>query len=176
MWHKTARYLGSKCQGNWPCLLQTQSSRYVKKQTTTITLFPVSVTTVLNPGPNVFVISTNAKINGALSTCAFLTVLDLMTTSSCRLHLTTINGQLYKARSALCLLTFGSQSALRLVYKDVNTKIFTTTILPVVCRDVNLGLSWWRLRVFENRTLRKTFGPKRGEVTREWRRLHNEER
>jgi hypothetical protein len=32
-----------------------------------------------------------------------------------------------------------------------------------------------RLRVFENRVLRKIFGPKRDEVTREWRKLHNEE-
>jgi hypothetical protein len=32
-----------------------------------------------------------------------------------------------------------------------------------------------RLRVFENRVLRKIFGPKRGEITREWRRLHNKE-
>jgi hypothetical protein len=32
-----------------------------------------------------------------------------------------------------------------------------------------------RLRVFENTVLRKIFGPKRGEVTGEWRRLHNEE-
>jgi len=32
-----------------------------------------------------------------------------------------------------------------------------------------------RLRVFENRVLRKVFGPKRDEVTREWRELHNEE-
>jgi len=32
-----------------------------------------------------------------------------------------------------------------------------------------------RLRVFENRLLRKIFGPKRDEVTREWRKLHNEE-
>jgi hypothetical protein len=32
-----------------------------------------------------------------------------------------------------------------------------------------------RLRVFENRVLRKIFGPKRDEVTREWRQLHNEE-
>ena len=31
------------------------------------------------------------------------------------------------------------------------------------------------MRVFENRVLRSTFGPKRDEVTREWRRLHNEE-
>jgi hypothetical protein len=29
------------------------------------------------------------------------------------------------------------------------------------------------LRVFENRVLRRIFGPKREEVTREWRRLHN---
>ena len=32
-----------------------------------------------------------------------------------------------------------------------------------------------RLRVFENRVLRGIFGPKRDEVTREWRKLHNEE-
>jgi hypothetical protein len=32
-----------------------------------------------------------------------------------------------------------------------------------------------RLRVFENRVLRKLFGPKRDEVTGEWRRLHNKE-
>jgi hypothetical protein len=32
-----------------------------------------------------------------------------------------------------------------------------------------------RLRVFENRVLRRIFGPKRDEVTREWRKLHNKE-
>jgi hypothetical protein len=32
-----------------------------------------------------------------------------------------------------------------------------------------------RLRVFENRTLGRIFGPKRDEVTGEWRKLHNEE-
>jgi hypothetical protein len=32
-----------------------------------------------------------------------------------------------------------------------------------------------RLRVFENRVLRRIFGPRRNEVTREWRRLHKEE-
>jgi len=32
-----------------------------------------------------------------------------------------------------------------------------------------------RLRVFENRVLRRIFGPKRYEVTGEWRKLHNEE-
>jgi len=32
-----------------------------------------------------------------------------------------------------------------------------------------------RLRVFEDRVMRKVFGPKRDEVTGEWRKLHNEE-
>jgi len=32
-----------------------------------------------------------------------------------------------------------------------------------------------RLRVFENRGLRRVFGPKRDEITGEWRKLHNEE-
>jgi hypothetical protein len=33
----------------------------------------------------------------------------------------------------------------------------------------------YRLRVFENRVLRRIFGLKRDEVTGEWRKLHNEE-
>jgi hypothetical protein len=33
----------------------------------------------------------------------------------------------------------------------------------------------YRLRVFENTVLRRIFGPKRDEVTRDWRKLHNEE-
>jgi hypothetical protein len=32
-----------------------------------------------------------------------------------------------------------------------------------------------RLRVFENRVLRRIFGPKRAEASGDWRRLHNEE-
>jgi hypothetical protein len=32
-----------------------------------------------------------------------------------------------------------------------------------------------RLRVFENRVLRRIFGPERDKVTGEWRKLHNEE-
>jgi hypothetical protein len=32
-----------------------------------------------------------------------------------------------------------------------------------------------RLRVFENRVLRRIFGPKRDDVTGDWRKLHNEE-
>jgi hypothetical protein len=33
----------------------------------------------------------------------------------------------------------------------------------------------YRLRVFENRVLRRIFGPERNEVTGEWKRLHNKE-
>jgi len=57
--------------------------------------------------------------------------------------------------------------------------IYTTIILPVVlygCETWSLAL--WeerKLRVFENMVLRRTFGPRRDEVTGEWRRLHNEE-
>jgi hypothetical protein len=43
---------------------------------------------------------------------------------------------------------------------------------------VKLGFSYCkrnRLRVFENRVLRRIFGPKKDEVTGEWRKIHNEE-
>jgi hypothetical protein len=52
-------------------------------------------------------------------------------------------------------------------------------MLPVVlcgCESWSLTLrEECRLRVFENKVLRRIFGPKRDEVTGEWRRLHNEE-
>ena len=53
------------------------------------------------------------------------------------------------------------------------------TILLVVlygCETWSLTLrEERRLRVFENRLLRRLFGPKRDEVTGEWRKLHNEQ-
>jgi hypothetical protein len=64
-----------------------------------------------------------------------------------------------------------------LLYKNI--KIQRTIILPVVlygCETWSLSLTEeHRLRLFENRVLRKIFGPKRDEVTGKWRRLHNEE-
>ena len=54
-----------------------------------------------------------------------------------------------------------------------------TIILPVVlygCESWSLTLrEERRLRVFENTVLGRVFGPKRDEVTGEWRKLHNEE-
>jgi len=57
--------------------------------------------------------------------------------------------------------------------------IGVSIILPVVlygCETWSLTLREERnLRVFENMMLRRIFGPRRDEVTGEWRRLHNEE-
>ena len=67
----------------------------------------------------------------------------------------------------------------RLLSKNLKIKIYGTVILPVVlygCETWSLTLREERkLRVFENRVLRKIFGPRRDEVTGEWRRLYNEE-
>jgi len=63
--------------------------------------------------------------------------------------------------------------------KNVTIKIYRIIILSVVlngCETWSLTLrEELRLRVFENRVLRRIFGPKRDEVTGEWRRLHKEE-
>jgi hypothetical protein len=67
----------------------------------------------------------------------------------------------------------------RLLSRNVKVKIYKTIILPVVlywCKTWSLTLREdHRLRVFENRVLRRIFGPKRDEVTGEWRKLPNEE-
>jgi hypothetical protein len=65
-----------------------------------------------------------------------------------------------------------------LLSKNVKIKIYRTIILPVLygCESWSLTLrEESRPRVFENKVLRRLFGPKRDEVTGEWRRLHNEE-
>jgi len=60
----------------------------------------------------------------------------------------------------------------------INIKTYRTVIVPVVlygCETWSLTLrEERRLRVLENRVLRRIFGRKRDEVTGEWRKLHNE--
>jgi len=60
-----------------------------------------------------------------------------------------------------------------LLSKNIKIKIYRTIILPVAlygCETWSLTLTEERrLRVFENRVLRRVFGPKRDEVTGEWR-------
>jgi hypothetical protein len=74
------------------------------------------------------------------------------------------------------LLSFGAKSlTFSLLSKSIKIKIYRTIILPVVL----YGCEYWlltlreerRVRVFENRVLRRIFGPMRDEVTREWRKL-----
>jgi hypothetical protein len=66
-----------------------------------------------------------------------------------------------------------------LLFKNIKIRICRTIILPVVLyRYETWSLTLreeHRLRVFENRVLRRVFGPKRGEMMGEWKKLHNEE-
>jgi hypothetical protein len=63
--------------------------------------------------------------------------------------------------------------------QKLKIKVYRSIILPVVVYGCETWLLTLRveckLRVFENRELRRIFGHKRDEVTREWRKLHNEE-
>jgi len=60
-----------------------------------------------------------------------------------------------------------------------NDSVYRNIILPAVlygCETWSLTLrEERRLRLFDNRVLRRIFGPKRDEVKEEWRKLHNEE-
>jgi hypothetical protein len=63
--------------------------------------------------------------------------------------------------------------------KNVKIRIYKTIILPMVlygCETWSLTLKEeCRLRVFENRVLRRIFGLKRYEVIGGWRKLHSKE-
>jgi len=75
------------------------------------------------------------------------------------------------------LLLFGADSSL--LFKNLKITIYRTIILPVVLYRCETWPLTKReesgLKVTENRVLRRIFGPKRDEVTGEWRKLHNEE-
>jgi len=66
-----------------------------------------------------------------------------------------------------------------LLSKNLNIKIYRTIILPVVlygCETWSLTLKEERRQsVLENGVWRRNFGPRRDEVTGEWRKLHNDE-
>jgi hypothetical protein len=81
-----------------------------------------------------------------------------------------------KLRNA-CYYSVQNLLSSSLLSKKLKIKTYRTIILCVVlygCETWSLTLrDERRLRVFENRVLRKVFGPKRDEVTGEWRKLHN---
>jgi hypothetical protein len=66
-----------------------------------------------------------------------------------------------------------------LLSRNVKVKIYKTVILPIVlycCETWSLIIrEEHRLRVFDNRVLRRIFGPERDEVTGEWRKMHSGE-
>jgi hypothetical protein len=59
--------------------------------------------------------------------------------------------------------------------KNTKIKIHRTIILPVVLYGSLTLRAERRLRVLYNRVLRRIFGPEMDLVTREWRKLHDEE-
>ena len=78
------------------------------------------------------------------------------------------------------MLSFGADySVFQFAIQKHKGKIYRNIILPVVlygCETWSLTLrEERRLRVFENRVLRRIFGTRRDGVTGEWRKLHNEE-
>ena len=77
------------------------------------------------------------------------------------------------------MLSFGADPlSSRLLSKNLKIMIYRTIIMPIVlygCETWSLTREERRLSVFENRVLRSIFGPKRDEVTGEWRKLYNEE-
>jgi hypothetical protein len=83
-----------------------------------------------------------------------------------------------KTRNA-CYYSVQSLLSSRLLSKNTKIRVYRTVVFPVVL----YGFETWsltlreeqRLRVFENRVLRRIFWPKRDEATGEWRRLHGEE-
>jgi len=66
-----------------------------------------------------------------------------------------------------------------LLSKNINIETYRYIILPVVL----YGSETWSftlreersVKLYETRVLRRIFGSKRDKVTREWRKLHNEE-
>jgi hypothetical protein len=68
----------------------------------------------------------------------------------------------------------------RWLSKNLKIKIYRIIILPAVlyrCKTWSLTLrEERRLRVFENRVLRRIFGSMRDEVKGDWKKLHNKER
>jgi hypothetical protein len=64
----------------------------------------------------------------------------------------------------------------RLLSRNVKVNIYNMPPVLYGCETWSLTLrEEHRLRVFENRVLRRIYGPKKDEVTGEWRKMHNEE-
>jgi hypothetical protein len=74
-----------------------------------------------------------------------------------------------EARDLSLLQNIQTHSAIHPAYYSACNGVSLGVKLSLILREES------RLRVFENRVLRKIFGPKRNKVIEEWRKLHNEE-
>ena len=78
-----------------------------------------------------------------------------------------------------CYYSLEQMLSSRLLSKKLKVNTYKIIILPVVlygCETWSLTLRQeHRLRVLENKVLRKIFGAKRDDITGEWRKLHNAE-
>jgi len=105
-------------------------------------------------------------------------------TAVCSNGLTNLNSIQEEIKSTMksgnaCYHSVQNPLSSSLLFKNLKIEIYRTIILPVVV----YGSATWlltlreecRMKVFENRVLRRIFGPKRGKVRGKWRKLHNEE-
>ena len=62
----------------------------------------------------------------------------------------------------------------RLLFKNLKIKMYRTIIMPIVlygCETWSLTLKERKLRMLENKVLRRIFGSRRDELTGDWRRI-----
>ena len=83
-----------------------------------------------------------------------------------------------KSRNA-CYHSVQNLLSSSLLSENIKITIYGITILPALlygCKSWLLALGEeCRLTLFEGRVLRRIFGPKRDEVSWEWKKIHNEE-
>jgi hypothetical protein len=112
---------------------------------------------------------------------SFDTVEEFKNLGTTLTHLNSIQEEIKSTMKAwnACYHSVQNPLSSSLLFKNLKIEIYRIIILPVVV----YGSATWlltlreecRMKVFENRVLRRIFGPKRDKVTREWKELHNEE-
>jgi hypothetical protein len=82
---------------------------------------------------------------------------------------------LFIRKICMRLVASSTQTARKLRAVEQVNKVKILSVFPPLLSILSLGCSLYTMRVFENRVLRRIFGPKRDEVGGGWRKLHNGE-